>query len=65
MSDKAIYLTLRVEGKPQQLIYENLETSEVQQIGSFTDEEWSEVKLFLRGDTLCTPEGADADAAHL
>lgn len=57
VSDKAIYLTLRVEGKPQQLIYENLETSEVRQIGSFTDEEWSEVKLFLRGDTLCNPEG--------
>lgn len=57
VSDKAIYLTLRVEGKPQQLIYENLETSEVRQIGSFTDEEWSEAKLFLRGDTLCTPEG--------
>lgn len=55
--DKAIYLTLRVEGKPQQLIYENLETSEVRQIGSFTDEEWSETKLFLRGDTLCNPEG--------
>lgn len=57
VSDKAIYLTLRVEGKPQQLIYENLETSEVRQIGSFTDEEWSETKLFLRGDTLCNPEG--------
>lgn len=57
VSDKAIYLTLRVEGKPQQLIYENLETSEVRQIGSFSDEEWSEVKLFLRGDTLCNPEG--------
>ena len=46
-----------MEGKPQQLIYENLETSEVRQIGSFSDEEWSEVKLFLRGDTLCNPEG--------
>lgn len=57
VSDKAIYLTLRVEGKPQQLIYENLETSEVRQIGSFADEEWSETKLFLRGDTLCNPEG--------
>ena len=57
VSDKAIYLTLRVEGKPQQLIYENLETSEVRKIGSFTDEEWSETKLFLRGDTLCNPEG--------
>lgn len=57
VSDKAIYLTLRVEGKPQQLIYKNLETSEVRQIGSFTDEEWSETKLFLRGDTLCNPEG--------
>lgn len=57
VSDKAVYLTLRVEGKPQQLIYENLETSEVRQIGSFTDEEWSEAKLFLRGDTLCNPEG--------
>lgn len=57
VSDKAIYLTLRVEGKPQQLIYENLETSEVRQIGSFADEEWSETKLFLRDDTLCNPEG--------
>ena len=57
VSDKAIYLTLRVEGKPQQLIYENLETSEVRKIGSFTDEEWSETNLFLRGDTLCNPEG--------
>lgn len=64
VSDKAIYLTLRVAGKPQQLIYENLETSEVRKIGSFTEEEWSEVNLFLRGDTLCNPE-ADYDKQTL